>query len=212
MKSGYFITFEGGDGSGKSTQLKYLGDTLEINGIEMVSTREPGGAPGAEEIRELLVSGSTVKWTPKTELLLHYGARMDHVDVIVRPALEAGKWVISDRFHDSSMAYQGFGHELGSNLIDELHALVLGEFRPDLTFILDLPVELALKRTKQRDGEEDRYEQMGLAFHERIRLGFHEIARREPARCILVDASKNVNAVYSDVLETINKRLELNLK
>ena len=166
--SGHFITFEGGEGAGKSTQIKLLAKALRTLGYDVVETREPGGSPGAEQIRTLLVTGEVGRWSPMSEALLHYAARRNHVETTVMPALRAGQWVVSDRFADSTMAYQGYGHGMGRERIEQLHALALGPFKPDLTLILDLPVEAGLRRaTAGHDGAEDRYERMDRAFHER---------------------------------------------
>ena len=211
MIKGYFISFEGGEGSGKSTQLRRLGDALENRGIDIIQTREPGGNSGAEEIRRLLVSGTSQRWRPKAELLLHYSARIEHVESVIKPALKEGKWVICDRFHDSTKAYQGYGHELGIDIVNTLHQLLLDDFQPDFTIIFDLPVELGLRRAMGREGAENRYEKMSHAFHERIRIGFLEIARREFSRCVLLDASKNQDEVYRKMIDCINTRFKLTL-
>ncbi|MFO0291895.1 MAG: dTMP kinase, partial [Rhodospirillales bacterium] len=137
VRRGRFVTFEGGEGAGKSTQLRFLAEWLEAQGLAVVTTREPGGTPGAERIRKLLVEGDADAWIPTTEALLHYAARVEHVERVVRPALAAGRWVLSDRFADSTMAYQGYGHRLGPARIAALHRAALGGFKPDLTLVLD---------------------------------------------------------------------------
>ena len=207
MAPGKLITFEGGEGAGKSTQVMRLAVRLRARGIDPVLTREPGGAPGAEEIRALLVQGSPGRWTPMTEALLHYAARAEHLEQTVRPALNQGRWVISDRFADSTLAYQGYGHGLGRALIEPLHRLVVGGLAPDLTLILDVPVPEGLKRAGTRTGNETRYEQMDMGFHERLRQGFLEIAAREPGRCAVIDASKNVDAVEAQVWAAVESWL-----
>lgn len=211
MARGRFITLEGGEGAGKSTQVRRLAATLAARGIDVVSTREPGGSPGAEEIRALLVSGGTGRWEPVTELLLHVAARRDHVERLVRPALDAGRWVLSDRFADSSVAYQGHGHGLGPDLVARLHALAIGGFRPDLTVVLDLPVATGMARARSRAGgpgaAEDRYERMGTAFHERLRAGFLDIAAREPGRCVVVDAGAPPDEVEARIRAVVEERL-----
>ncbi len=189
MTRGLFITLEGGEGCGKSTQVKRLGALLESEGYDVVLTREPGGSPGAEAIRALLVTGDPDRWDAMTEALLFFAARRDHVERTIRPAIVAGKVVISDRFADSNMAYQGYGHDLARDTIEHLYALTLGEFKPDLTLILDLPVEEGLKRATARGGNEQRFEDMDVAFHHRLRDGFLDIAKRDPQRCRLIDAS-----------------------
>ena len=207
MSPGKLITFEGGEGAGKSTQVMRLASTLRAKGIEPVLTREPGGAPGAEEIRALLVQGSPGRWTPTTEALLHYAARGDHLERTILPALGAGRWVVSDRFADSTMAYQGYGHKLGRATIESLHQLVVGDLAPHLTLILDIPVAEGLKRAAARASPDTRYERMDGAFHERLRQGFLEIAAREPGRCVVVDATRNADAVAADVWTAVEQRL-----
>lgn len=206
---GRFITLEGGEGAGKSTQLRLLADALAACGIDVVVTREPGGSPGAEQIRALLVSGDTGRWSPVTEGLLHTAARRDHLERTVWPALDAGRWVLCDRFFDSTMAYQGYGLGLGREPIETLQRVALGDFRPDLTLILDLPVETGLKRASDRRGGEDRYERMDVDFHRRLRDGFLDIARREPARCAVIDATHPVEAVQAAILDTVTRRLDV---
>lgn len=192
---GCFITFEGGEGTGKSTQARLLAERLESHGIEVLLTREPGGTPSAEAIRALLVTGATDRWLPITEMLLHTAARAEHVMRSIRPALERGVWVVSDRFVDSSRAYQGAGQGLDRTLIDEMTQMAIGDFMPDLTFVLDLPVAAALPRARKRDGDENRYERMGSAFHERLRQAFLAIARDDPDRCRIIDASQPIEVV-----------------
>ena len=207
---GRFITLEGGEGAGKSTQCTRLAKALEEAGHTVVTTREPGGAPGAEAIRDLLVTGEVDRWDGVTELLLHYAARRNHVERTIRPALTAGKWVISDRFADSTMAYQGYGHELGRDRVERLHKVVLGDFQPDLTLILDLPVEAGLARAQARDGEagdSNRYERMDEAFHRRLRDGFLDIAKREPKRCVVIDAAADPDTVQDRIRAAAAKHL-----
>lgn len=209
---GYLISFEGGEGSGKSTQISYLAASLEKQGATVVQTREPGGTEGAETIRSLLVQGETKRWDPETEGLLHYAARRDHVERLIRPAMISGACVLCDRFSDSTMAYQGYAYELGRGWVDSLHEIVLGAFKPDITIILDLPVETGLARAGRRGGTENRYERLGAAFHEAVREGFLDIARREVDRCTIIDASMDVDAVAQAVRDVVGKKLNLALK
>lgn len=207
MARGRFITFEGGEGAGKSTQLRLLAEALKGRGLPVLATREPGGSPGAEQIRRLLVEGDTNRWDPMTEALLHFAARRDHVARTVWPALAEGQWVLSDRFADSTLAYQGYGHGLPSHALEQLYDMTLGQFVPDLTLILDLPVEEGLARAAGRGGAEDRYERMGQAFHERLRQGFLDIARHHPDRCAVVSALGDVDAVHKAVMAIVEQRL-----
>jgi len=211
MSDAKFITFEGGEGGGKSTQVKLLARSLENAGLNAVLTREPGGAPEAEEIRNLLVSGAVERWQPMSEVFLHYAARIEHVTRTVKPALAQGNWVISDRFADSTMAYQGYGHNLNRDDLKRLYRLALGDFRPDLTLILDLPVDAGLARAGQRGDSEDRYERMGNGFHQRLRDGFLEIAKADPARCRIVDASDSIDGVHEQIISQVNSRFGLSL-
>ncbi len=207
MTRGRFITLEGGEGAGKSTHARWLANALRGSGLEVVETREPGGSAGAEEIRELLVHGAVGRWDAVSEALLHFAARRDHVGRLIRPALERGAWVVSDRFADSTMAYQGYGHGLGRAAIEALSRLSLGELRPDLTLILDLPVADGLRRAAARRDGATRYENMDLSFHERLRQGFLDIARREPGRCALVDATADIGCVQEALKAAVAERL-----
>ena len=189
MTRARFITFEGGEGAGKSTQLKRLVAHLASAGREVVATREPGGSPGAESIRELVLNGAADRWSPVTETLLMYAARRDHVERVIRPALARGAWVVCDRFADSTRAYQGAAGGTDPGLIAAMETFILEDTRPDLTLIFDLPVEAGLARATARAGAELRFESKGLAFHERLRAGFLAIAQAEPKRCAVIDAS-----------------------
>jgi dTMP kinase len=200
VTTGLFITFEGGEGSGKSTQIKRLDAALRSQGHAVLVTREPGGSPGAEAIRALLVTGEPDRWDGVTEALLHYAARRDHVERVVKLALAEGKIVLCDRFADSTIAYQGYGHGLGKDFIANLHALTLGNFKPHLTLILDVPVEQGLGRANSRGDGERRYEDMDVAFHQRLRDGFLNIAQAEPERCKVIDGSGSEDAVAGEVL------------
>jgi dTMP kinase len=209
--AGKFITLEGGEGSGKTTQIRLLAEALKGVGLDTVMTREPGGAPGAEIIRGLLVEGAIDRWQPMTEALLHFAARLEHVHTTIIPALEAGRWVISDRFSDSTVAYQGYGHDLGQSVMVRLHGVVLGDFQPDLAIILDIPDDVGLARAGKRetaDGAgEDRYERMGQDFHRRVRDGFLDIARHNSERCSAIDADQTPENVHRDILNLIEGRL-----
>jgi dTMP kinase len=209
---GRFITLEGGEGAGKSTQIARLADALRKAGLTVRTTREPGGSPAAEIIRKLLVEGEPGRWRPMTEALLHFAARKEHLETVVLPALAAGDWVVSDRFADSTMAYQGYGHRIGRAPIAALYQAVVGDFAPDLTLILDLPVDAGLARTGGRGHAEDRYERMDRAFHERVRTGFLDIARAEPQRCVVVDATGNLERVTALVFEAVATRLKVPVK
>jgi len=209
--AGRFITFEGGEGAGKTTHVRLLAASLRAAGLGVVETREPGGSPGAEEIRQLLIHGEVGRWDAMSEALLHFAARRDHVSRVIRPALDKGEWVLSDRFADSTMAYQGYGHGLGRVAIEQLYALTIGDLEPDLTVILDLPVEEGLRRAAARRDGGTRYERMGRAFHERLRAGFLEIAEREPGRCLAVDGRLPVDAVEQAVRDAVGQRLKVKL-
>ena len=211
MAESGFITFEGGEGAGKSTQVKLLGAVFQAKGHAVLETREPGGSPGAEQIRGLLVDGPAERWQPLTEALLHYAARAEHLQTKVRPALDEGIWVLCDRFTDSTLAYQGYGHQLGKAPIEALQALVAAAPVPDLTLVLDLPVELGLARAAGRPEAAARYERMGRDFHERVRQGFLEIARGAPERCAVIEADAEPEAVQDRILKVVEQRLGLAL-
>lgn len=207
---GRFITLEGGEGAGKSTQIAGLAKHLEAAGVGVITTREPGGAPGADTIRSLLVSGDTDRWDPMSEALLNFAARREHLIRTIWPALEQGHWVLSDRFADSTMAYQGYGHGIDRELIDALYRAAVGDFHPDMTLVLDLPVTEGLRRASERNGTganaEDRYERMDVAFHERLRAGFLEIAAAEPERCVVIDASGAADDVAARIWSSVEAK------
>jgi len=203
MARGKFITFEGGEGGGKSTQARLLAERLRARGLSVVLTREPGGAPEAEAIRKLLVEGEPGRWDATAEALLHYAARRAHLTQTVWPALKRGEWVVCDRFADSTMAYQGIAMGLGREAIEVLHALAVGDFMPDLTLVLDIPVDVGLARAGARGGTEDRYERMGTAFHQSLRAAFRDIAAREPKRCVMIDAEGDIDVVAARVWDTV---------
>ena len=207
--AGRFITLEGGEGSGKSTQVRRLATSLEKCGITSVVTREPGGSPGAEEIRALLVNGAPGRWDALTETLLLYAARADHVRHVIGPAMLAGNWVISDRFTDSTFAYQGAGRGVTRETIRRIDSVVLDDFKPDFTLVLDLDVDTGLKRAVARGGAETRFENFDREFHERLRQAFVEIAKRNPDRCALIDASGTENDVASAIWAAVSRRFSL---
>ena len=205
--TGRFITLEGGEGAGKSTQIARLKAWLEGRGHRVTTTREPGGSPGAEMIRKLLVEGPVERWDGTTEALLHFAARREHLRSTVWPALKRGDWVVSDRFADSTLAYQGYGHGIERQIFEQLYDVAAGSFRPDLTLILDLPIEIGLKRAAERRGAETRYESLPHDFHVRVRSGFLEIAAREPKRCVVIDATGTVDAIAGAIADAARDRL-----
>tara|TARA_B100000676_G_scaffold180509_1_gene177196 strand:+ start:781 stop:1353 length:573 start_codon:yes stop_codon:yes gene_type:complete len=188
-----------------------LATALEAAGETVIVTREPGGSEGAEQVRRLLVEGATDRWDAVSEALLHYAARRDHVERLISPALDRGDWVVCDRFADSTMAYQGYGHGLGREPIETLQGLAIGGLKPDLTLILDLPVETGLTRAGSRGGDETRYERMADGFHQRLRDGFLDIAAREPGRCVVIDATQEIDAVQQEVRRAVTDRLGVGL-
>jgi dTMP kinase len=208
---GRFITLEGGEGSGKTTQAARLADALRHTGLGVHVTREPGGWPTAELIRKLLVEGEPGRWQPMTEVLLHFAARAEHVHHVIEPALAGGTWVVCDRFADSTMAYQGYGQGVPRTAIEAVQQASIGNFLPDLTLILDCDVGLGLTRAVGRAGAEDRYERMDRAFHERLRQGFLDIARRNRARCAVVDCTGELDVVTARLMASVESRLGLKL-
>ncbi len=202
--AGRFITLEGGEGAGKSTQAALLAEALKARGLSVLLTREPGGAPGAEVLRGLLLSGQT-QWSAPAETMLHFAARAEHVERTVRPALAAGNWVVCDRFADSTMAYQGYGQGADRVMIAALTGLV--GLLPDRTLILDVSPFVAASRRRGRGGVADRYEREEAAFHARVRDGFLAIAAREPQRCALVNADGSQDEVHASILEAIKPLL-----
>jgi dTMP kinase len=209
---GRFITFEGGEGTGKSTQVRHLSTSLQMAGFDVLTTREPGGSPGAEAIRSLLVTGEVDRWDATSEALLHFAARREHLRQSIVPALDTGQWVICDRFYDSTMAYQGYGHLMRRDTIEGLCRLVVADNMPDLTIILDLPVVDGLRRASASAGIEDRYERMDGDFHERVRDGFLDIAQREPERVVIIDAGPAPEIVAATIRGTLAKHFDMLLK
>lgn len=206
MTRGRFISFEGGEGGGKSTQVRRLTEALGNKGVPCLATREPGGSPGAESIRELLVQGEIGRWDPMTETLLHFAARCDHVARIIEPALDEGTWVVCDRYTDSTIAYQGYGQGVDISIIEDLHCKAVGGLWPDATVVLDVPVSRGLGRTAGREDGRHRYEEMGIDFHERSRQGFLEIAKRNGERCVVVDATGSPDSVHDAVMAFVTRR------
>jgi dTMP kinase len=211
-----FITFEGGEGSGKSTQSLFLYEYLLNKGIKAIRTREPGGSPGAEEIRQLLVNGPADRWSSKAEALLMFASRADHVENLIAPKLEGGEWVICDRFADSSIAYQGYGRGLPRNFLETLYAFTVGPYSPDLTFILDIDPEIGLSRAHGRMAQnnkdamplEGRFESFDLSFHQKVRQGFLEIAHNNPSRCHLISASLPLLTIQEQIINIIEGHLK----
>lgn len=207
--SGIFITFEGGEGSGKSTQCQALAERLGQAGQSVTLTREPGGSQGAEEIRKLLVEGDPDKWSSMAETLLFYAARDDHLTKTIRPALNSGKWVICDRFADSTRAYQGAQQNNLENLLEILEQTVIGKTQPDLTFLLDIDPKTGLERASNRGGiggSEDRFERKKLAFHTQLREAFLEIAKSAANRFIVLDANKSSSALEIEIWQIVTER------
>ncbi len=207
MQRGRFITFEGGEGAGKTTQARLLVERLRAAGLDVVQTREPGGSPGAEEIRNIAVSGEADRWSARTETLLMYAARSDHLERTIRPALEAGRWVVCDRFADSSRVYQGAGGGAPESLIEALDAAVVDGDQPDLTLVFDLPVDVGLERAFGRGLFETRFESKGITFHQKLREGFLEVAQRHPDRCVVIDATGGVDEVSERLWTVVEARL-----
>ena len=206
MTIGKFITFEGGEGAGKTTQAKMLCEALEGAGIETLLTREPGGTFGAEAIRNLVLEGTSDRWSGMTELLLMYAARLDHMEKLIKPALERGVWVISDRFADSSLAYQGYARGLGAEKVKAVHAAVMDEFEPDLTILFDIDPILAQKRVETRGEDLSRFDAESIAFHNTLREAFLNIAEENSERIFTVDAAASRDSVQTRILFAISQK------
>lgn len=203
-----FITFEGGEGGGKSTHARTLAAKLQAEGHDVVVTREPGGSPGGEAVRELLVSGDPAAWSAEAEALLNYAARDNHLRTTIRPALKRGATVICDRFMDSTRAYQGYAGGCDLSFIDTLERTIVGSTRPNLTLILDLDPRVGLERAKRRGNDkENRFEQKGLAFHEALRHGFMVIAQSDPGRCKVIDCNRPIDEVTVHIERYVRSRL-----
>ena len=200
-----FITFEGGEGSGKSTQVSLLKDYFDSQNINTIKTREPGGTPSAEILRDLLTRGKVDKWTAMSEALLMWAARYEHLDNVINPALKEGKNVICDRFYDSTYAYQGVAHNLGLNRMKKLKELIIGDIEPDLTFVLDIDPKIGLKRSLERSNLENRFESFDMSFHNNIRNAFLSIAEQNKDRCVVIDASLSEQEIYRIIVSKITQ-------
>lgn len=213
--AGLFITFEGGEGAGKTTQINRLAQSLTNQGLKVITTREPGGTPEGEKIRDLIVQREGGKWSPVSETLLLFAARSLHVQRVIKPALDDGHIVICDRFTDSTRAYQGYGHGVEMKIIEDLNQTVLKGLEPDLTFILDIEPKAGLSRSERRlasealdiKQKEDRFESLDLSFHEKLRKGFLEIADNNKERCVVLDASKSLKEIADKTLELTKAKM-----
>jgi dTMP kinase len=210
ISKGLFISFEGGEGSGKTTQINRLADYLTKQGYSVTTTREPGGTPEGEAIRNVLVQREGGNWLPMSEVLLLYAARYMHVEKVIKPALAEGKIVISDRFADSTLAYQGYGHGMYHDSIRAVEALTIGAFKPDLTYILDIDVKTGLARSNKQlatqkgyEKTEDRFERMEIKFHERVRQGFLNIAKSDTARCRVINAKQDIEMLFGAIKDSV---------
>ncbi len=213
MLNGRFITLEGGEGAGKSTQIKLLAQAFAAASINAITTREPGGSAGGEAIRNLVVSGTTDRWNPTTESLLFMAARFDHLETKIKPALANGQWVLCDRFYDSTYIYQGIAKNVGTDWLDQLYRQLFANTAPDLTLLLDLPPSVGLARTDKRGNvAESRFEQMDISFHESLRAGFLNLAKVTPARIQTVDATQDAASVHAAIIDAVNARFGLALK
>ena len=206
----WFITFEGGEGAGKSTQISLLAERLRRANVDLLTTREPGGSPDADALRELLVTGAPDRWSPAAEALLNYAARESHLANTIRPALQAGRSVLCDRFSDSTRAYQGVAGGVGLEFVEQLDRAIVGDTQPGLTLVFDLDPDIGLARARERGGA-DRYERKGLQFHQVLRQAFLQIARQHSDRCVVIDASAPVRQVASSILAVVESRLGVDL-
>ena len=208
-KKGFFITFEGGEGAGKSTQIKMLHEYLSKEGISSILTREPGGTKGGEAIRELLLTGEGDKWDPVSEVLLFSAARREHILKEIFPALSRGQWVLCDRFSDSTVAYQGYAYgskSVSLEEIDILYRISVGNFYPDLTIVLDIPVEEGLSRVKGRNEAINRFEAKEIEFYEKLRSAYISISKSNPDRCVLIDALRSKEEINSEIISLVKRR------
>jgi dTMP kinase len=209
VRTGKFITLEGGEGAGKSTQSKLLKERLEALGIPVLLTREPGGSPGAEIMRHVILSGAAKSLGPDAEALLFAAARADHLGETILPALRKGVWVICDRFSDSTTVYQGVAGKADERFLAALEAVAVAGEGPDLTLVLDLPVEIGLQRAWARSGNSDRFESEGAAFHRKVHQGFRDLALRHPGRCVLIDAARSPEEVAQSVFDSVARVFHL---
>lgn len=216
INGGFFISFEGGEGSGKTSQINHLAQFLAKQDFSVKTTREPGGTPEAETIRDLLVQRDTGNWSPMSEVLMLYAARDLHVRNVIKPIMEQGAVVITDRFSDSTQAYQGYGYGLDIKQIESVNDVVLDGFKPNLTFVLDIDPEEGLARSNRRlaaealsiKQSEDRFEKMGLGFHQKLRAGFLEIAKNNKERCVVIDATQNESEIAKQISDVVSERLK----
>ena len=204
-----FITFEGGEGSGKSSQINILKSKLIDKGIDVVCTREPGGTPSAEILRELVTTGEVNKWEPMTEALLMFASRYEHTKNLIIPSLENGKWVLCDRFYHSTYAYQGLGHGLGLEAMEALKKISIGEIEPDLVFFLDIDPMEGIKRTMGRHTNEDRFEKMDISFHTKLRNAFLGFSKTHSENSVVINASQEINKISDIIFEEIEKRFKI---
>tara|TARA_B100001113_G_scaffold126635_1_gene103391 strand:- start:541 stop:1167 length:627 start_codon:yes stop_codon:yes gene_type:complete len=204
-----FITFEGGEGSGKSSQINLLKSKLIDKGIDVVCTREPGGTPSAEILRELVTTGEVNKWEPMTEALIMFASRYEHTKNLIIPSLENGKWVLCDRFYHSTYAYQGLGHGLGLESMEALKKISIGEIEPDLVFFLDIDPMEGIKRTMGRQTNEDRFEKMDISFHNKLRNAFLSFSKTYSDNSVVINASQEINKISDIIFEEIEKRFKI---
>lgn len=207
--AGQFITFEGGEGSGKSSQINILKSKLIGKGIDVVCTREPGGTPSAEILRELVTTGEVNKWEPMTEALLMFASRYEHIKNLIIPSLENGKWVLCDRFYHSTYAYQGLGHGLGLEKMEALKKISIGEIEPDLVFFLDIDPMEGIKRTMGRHTNEDRFEKMDISFHTKLRDAFLGFSKTYSENSVVINADQEINKISDIIFEEIEKRFKI---
>ena len=207
--AGQFITFEGGEGSGKSSQINILKSKLIGKGIDVVCTREPGGTPSAEILRELVTTGEVNKWEPMTEALLMFASRYEHTKNLIIPSLENGKWVLCDRFYHSTYAYQGLGHGLGLEAMEALKKISIGEIEPDLVFFLDIDPMEGIKRTMGRHTNEDRFEKMDISFHTKLRDAFLGFSKTYSENSVVINADQEINKISDIIFEEIEERFKI---